>query len=320
MIYKKCNLYGLKSKKKLLELLKINDRRIYSKSSFINAKIQPYVKKENEKERLIEAPQGDIKYVQRKILKAIQKIPVPHYVFSGTKCKSSIDNAGEHKHKKYLYKVDISKFFPSISRNKVYCFYLNKLNTSPDVANILTNFSTIDLDLKNQDSKNITAVNAFMKKNSILTRNHLMTGSPLSTLLSFWVNVDMFENLYRFSNKYGIKMSVYVDDIVFSSDNKMPSFFRKKIIEILNYNGYKVSPKKCKYYDRPSIKKVTGVILDKQGNMQVPNKLMKKTLDFWCEVKKGDSTNINRLRGCLGVTTRINGKFLGIKRQIKNKY
>ena len=51
---------------------------------------------------------------------------------------------------KYLFKIDISKFFPNIGRNKVYNFYLKKLNTSPDVANILTNLSTINLDLKNQ--------------------------------------------------------------------------------------------------------------------------------------------------------------------------
>ena len=42
MEYKKCYLYGLKSKKKLLELLHI-DRKIYCKSSFLNCKIKPYI-------------------------------------------------------------------------------------------------------------------------------------------------------------------------------------------------------------------------------------------------------------------------------------
>lgn len=317
MEYKKCYLYGLKSKRKLLELLHI-DRKIYCKATFINCKIQPYIStSKDHKKRLIEAPDKDLKRIQSIILKALQQLDFPHYVFSGIKGKCFIDNVKVHVNNKYLFKIDISKFFPNISRNKVYKFYFDKLKTSPDVANILTNFTTINLDLKNQNNKMILEINEFLNENLIKERNHLITGSPISSIMSFLANIEMFEEIKLLADKSNISMTVYVDDIVFTSNNKIPSYFRKYVLDILNKNGYAVSSKKCKWYNKPSIKKVTGVILNKYGEMQVPNKLMLKTHNYLNEIKEGNMENINKLQGCIVVTKSINGKLGEYQGQIK---
>ncbi len=317
MEYRKCYLYGLKSKKKLLELLHI-DRKIYCKSSFLNCKIKPYIEvNKNKKKRLIEAPDEDVKNIQSIILRALQLIDVPNYAFSGIKGKCYIDNAKAHSDKKYLFKIDISKFFPNIGRNRIYNFYLNKLKTSPDVANILTNLSTINLDLKNQNNKTMLKINEFINDAHIKERNHLITGSPLSSIMSYFANVDMFEKINEIALKYHVTMTVYVDDVVFSSDNKIPYFFRKNILNIISQNSYDVSVKKCKWYNKPENKKVTGVILDKNGKMQIPNKLMLKTHNYINEINKGDKTNIDKLQGCLVVANSINGKFKEYRGQLK---
>ncbi len=317
MEYKKCYLYGLKSKKKLLELLHI-DRKVYCKSSFINCKINPYIEiNKNNKKRLIEAPSDDLKNIQKIILKSLQLIDVPDYVYSGVKDKCYIQNAGAHSNKKYLFKIDISKFFPNINRNKIYKFYLDKLQTSPDVANILTNLSTIDLDLKNQENKSMKKVNEFINDTHIKQRNHLITGSPISSIMSYFGNVDMFAEMNTLSLKYDITMTVYVDDVVFTSNKRIPFFFRKEILEIINKNAYDVSIKKCKWYNKLETKKVTGVILDRNGKMQVPNKLMLKTHNYIEEIKKGNTANINKLQGCLVVANSINGKLAKYKGQLK---
>ena len=318
MEYKKCYFYGLKSKKRLLEILHI-DRKVYSKNTFINCKITPYIiEQDNKKKRLIEAPDDDLKAIQSRIMRALQQIDVPNYAFSGVKGKCYIDNAKVHTNKKHLFQIDISKFFPNTSRDKVYRFYRYCLNTSPDVANILTNFSTINLDLKNQLSKNIQEVNDYIGASGIQQRNHLITGSPISSIMSYFANIDLFEDMYNYSKKFNIDMSVYVDDVVFSTNNKIPSFFKKEIIEIIKRKGYNVSSKKCKWYDKPAVKKVTGVIIDEKGNMQVPNKLMFKTHKYIDEVKNSNLTNIERLRGCVEVASSINGKFSSYKKQICN--
>ncbi len=112
-------------------------------------------------------------------------------------------------------------------------------------------------------------------------------------------------------------MTVYVDDIVFSSNNKIPYYFRKGVLNIISKNSYDVSVKKCKWYNVPENKKVTGVILDKNGKMQVPNKLMLKTHKYIQEVKDGNKTNIDKLQGCLVVANSINGKFKEYRGQLK---
>lgn len=200
MNYKKCLLYGLKSKKKLKELLHIK-RNVYCKGSFVNCKVKPYIDTKI-KPRIIEAPDKDLQVIQRRILRFLQNLGVPDYVFSGVKKRSYIDNAKKHSGNLYLYKTDISAFFPSITRNKIYNFYINKLKVSPDVANILTNFSTLNLNLKRQSSSNMKKVNQFLENKNIKIRNHLITGSPLSCILSYLANVDMFEEIYNLSQKY----------------------------------------------------------------------------------------------------------------------
>lgn len=316
MEYKKCYLFGLKSKKKLLELLHI-DRKIYCKSSFINSKINPYIIKNGGKERLVEAPDKDIKRIQSTILRYLQQIEVPKYVFSGVKGKCYIDNAKAHANKKYLFKIDISKFFPNTDRNKIYCFYLNKLETSPDVANILTNLTTINLDLKNQNNKTISKVNNFISTNNIKSRNHLITGSPISSIMSYFANVDMFEKIDDLSKCYNIAMTVYVDDVVFTSNKKIPAFFRRSVLKIIKDNGYSISEKKCKWYNKPDIKKITGVILDKIGKLQVPNRLMLKTHGYIDEINSGSITHLNELQGCLVAVSSINGKLKEFRGQLR---
>ena len=83
------------------------------KQSNITSKIHPYIDK-TKKPRLIEAPQAELKIVQRRIMKTLLgKIQVPDNVFSGIKGKSYPENARMHigGRKRNLYKTDLTAFF-----------------------------------------------------------------------------------------------------------------------------------------------------------------------------------------------------------------
>ena len=69
-----------------------------------------------------------------------------------------------------------------------------------------------------------------------------------------------------------------------------------------------------KYVPSPQL----SVRLDKNGKMQVPNRLMLKTHKYIQEVKNGNKTNIDNLQGCLVVANSINGKFKEYRGQLKN--
>ena len=115
-----CPLYGLQSKKQLAEILHITDKKLLKGKT--QDEINIYIATEP-KERLIEAPSWQIKKAQDTIKNLLMKCDIPFYVFSGVKGKSYYGNAAIHRECKYMYKTDISAFFPNISRDLVYNFF-----------------------------------------------------------------------------------------------------------------------------------------------------------------------------------------------------
>jgi hypothetical protein len=180
---------------------------------------------------------------------------------------------------KHVYKMDIRAFFPSISREKVYYFFRDNLRTSPDIADALTSFTTIDL--RRCNNANLPEVEEFLAKKGIRTTNHLISGSPASPILSFLVNLDMFDELYTLSVHHSMTMTVYMDDITFSSDNRISNRLINGIHNIISKYNYVISSDKAKMYTKSYPKEITGTIIDKTGNLVIPNRLRYKIIqDF----------------------------------------
>lgn len=261
MDYTNCKLYNLRSKKSLMYIIKIpkkyfNQQKIAKEYNvFIDTKTKP---------RLVEAPSHEIKKIQRIIKFQLNQITVPDYVFSGVKGKSYYGNAFMHMGNKYVYKIDLTSFFPCIPREFVYIFFITELNTSPDIANILTNLTTIDL--VQCDIKDIQGVESFFMLKNLKISNHLATGAPTSQILSYLVNKSMFDELYELSIKNNVIMTVYVDDVTFSSTNKISYDFKNIVTRIITKYHYMISKSKVKSYSKQYPKLVTGVVLDKNGN------------------------------------------------------
>ena len=144
---------------------------------------------------VIEAPAKQLKSIQRKLNKEFKKIETPSYLFSGIKGKSFIDNALVHVQNKYILCVDIHSFYPSTDSKKVLQFYKYSL----EIAKILTELTTFD--------------------------GHLPTGAPTSVILAYFAYAKTFEDVYTKAQELNIDMSVYVDDVTFSSLKPIPKTF-----------------------------------------------------------------------------------------------
>lgn len=190
------------------------------KQDYVVSMISPYVDM-SKKPRLIEPPQAELKTVQKSIKTLLGKIEVPDNVFSGIKGKSYSDNARQHlgEGTRNLYKIDLTAFFPSINRETVYRFFFEDLCCSPDVAEVLTNLTTIDL--KKLDQKFLSEVYDFLAAKGVKCYNHLISGAPTSQILSYLVNHKMFDELQALSDNNDVIMTVYVDDVVFSSEHNI---------------------------------------------------------------------------------------------------
>lgn len=305
MKYTACPLYGIQSKKMLKYILHIKNEDLL-KQERVASMISPYVDR-SKKPRLIEPPQAELKAVQKRIKTLLGKIEVPNNVFSGIKGRSYSDNALMHLGDcaRNLYKIDLTAFFPSIRRETVYRFFFEELCCSPDVAAILTNLTTVDL--TKLDQRNLADVYDFLANKGVNCYNHLISGAPTSQILSYLVNHKMFDELQLLSEKNNMTLTVYVDDVVFSSKCKISSEFRKSVLALIKKYDYQISRKKVKGYSKTYPKLVTGVIIDSEGKATIKNSLRKKIVTEYEFLRNNpdDTKSRQRLRGLITAARQV---------------
>lgn len=308
MEYRNCPLYGLTRKRDLNKLLKT---KVNNNNNDFNLQYKPYIEK-IPKRRLIEAPKEEIKTIQKKIKKQFDLIEFPNNVFSGIKGRSYIDNAYYHIESNYFLKMDLSKFFPNTRREKIYNFYHNKLNTSTDIAAILTDLSSVDI-------TNImsTEVKDFIAEKGIKYTNHLPSGSPISSILSYLSNIDMFDELNRLAKNNHCIVSFYVDDIIFSSKYKIPNSLVQKAERIITKYGQIVNDDKTKIYMTNDYKKITGCVI-KNHKLFIPNKTRHKI----AKLLKREYYTPNEINSILGLINNAHlfdkSKYNDLQQKIKN--
>ena len=313
MLYTECPFYGLQSKKVLKCLLRIQDSK-FLKQDYCASLVYPHIVTDP-KDRLIESPHDKLKVLQRRIKTHLGKIVVDDNVFSGIKGRSYADNAKRHigVARRNLFKIDLTAFFPSICRETVFRFFVDDMKCSCDVAEILTNLTTVDLD--KATVKDMNSVNRFLEKKNITCRNHLISGSPSSQIMCYLVNHQMFDEMQAVADVYGATMTIYVDDVAFSSENRISYHFRSKIFAIIQKYGYQISSQKVKLYTKTHPKLVTGVIIDSDGQPAVKNSLRLKIINKYEYLRDHpeDELSMKHLRGLLSAARQVHpNAFSGI--------
>jgi len=147
--------------------------------------------------------------------------------------------------------------------------------------------------------KDLESVEKFIQTKGIKTSNHLISGSPSSQILSYLVNHNMFDEIQCFCDCNGITMSVYVDDVTFSSRNRISHNQKEIIYNIISKYIYKLSRSKIKYYTSRCPKSVTGAIITPEGELRIPNHLSLKVVNELSYYKRNlnDTDSLKRLRG-----------------------
>lgn len=306
MTYTDCPLYGIKSKKMLRCLLRIEDSN-FLKQDYVASMVSPYIDKKG-KPRLIEPPHEELKIIQKRIKQMLGQITVPENVFSGIKGRSYADNAMMHigENRRNLFKIDLTAFFPSISRETVYHFFYEDLFCSPDVAEILTNFTTINLEKSQANC--LDEIYSFLNSKGVTCKNHLISGAPTSQIMSYLVNHRMFDEMQKIADDNNAVMTVYVDDVTFSSENRISRKFKDRILAVVRKYGYQISKSKVKKYTKLYPKLVTGVIIDSCGKPVIKNSMREKIIKEHSHLRShpDDTEARQRLRGLLTAARQVN--------------
>lgn len=188
--------------------------------------------------------------LDKKVRGVKQKSIIP-YLHSAVKQRSYHTNAQVHIGDRYVFAIDLKDFYPSVTKYKLYLFFKEKFNLSPDIAMFYSVLSTC----KSDDGS-----------------YRLGQGLSQSSTLAYLVNYSLFNYLYVLSRDNDIQMSIYVDDVVFSNKKKIPQSFIDRLFGIIKGNDMLIKRQKVHNYKKESVKKITGVYINGNKTRVANNK------------------------------------------------
>lgn len=217
---KLANCLGFKDQTTLKSLLKRGDNNYYV-SSLANG-------------RVIEVPKQQLARVHNRINSLLTRLETPDYLYSGVKGRSNIHNARKHIGCNTVLKIDIKKFYPSVTTEQIARCFVKQFKCTLDVAETLAQLCVVD--------------------------DHLPTGSSISQSLAFAVNRPVFDHIDTYSRARGIKFTCYVDDLTFSSP-VLPEDFCSYVVNYIKRNRNYICHK-IRRHNVETPKSITGAIID----------------------------------------------------------
>lgn len=268
-------LYMLYSRKRLGQVLG------FSPSDLMIAAQNPnYRCFKNENGRLCEQPVGLSGKIHTRIANLLKRIELPTYVKS-KRGLSYVDNAKCHLGDVPSVRMDIAKFYPSTTFQSIREFFRFQARCSALVANELALICTVE--------------------------GHLPTGSPISSYLSYFANMQMFEDLQALADSSGCVMTCYVDDIMFTGTSANADLLAKAVRVVRRANLRHNRKKSC-VLPKGKPKRITGVIVT-PTKISVPNKRQKSIGQLFDSVQSGDQTSKASLIGRLWEAAQIDERF-----------
>jgi len=221
--------------------------------------------------RLIEAPKGRLRVMQRKILSQIlDAIPAHPAVHGFVKGRSIKTFAEPHAGKHVVLRMDLKDFFPTLGRAKIQTFF-RTAGYPERVADLLgglcTNRTPLsiwrEIDLKPEPF-------AAFEANQLYGRPHLPQGAPTSPALA---NLCMYRADCRLSGlaqAAGATYTRYADDLAFSGGlpfEKGVDRFAAHVAAILHEEGFAVHHRKTRMMRRGVRQYLAGVVVNERPNV-----------------------------------------------------
>jgi RNA-directed DNA polymerase len=289
----KSPLYGLSSKTKLYKILVENNNLLHIPQNNkklgnilvkINnvAKLQTFLKGKNyrvfpekQSNRIIQDPNLFLKLVHKKLANLLSRINTPEYLHSGVKRKSYVTNATHHLGtSSYILKLDLRKFYQNCSKEFIFKAFKYNFNIPDDVAWLITD---------------IVIYNGF-----------LPTGSPVSQIISFFAYQKTFDKINGMAKSRNITFSLYVDDMVFSSNTLISDTLEVLITEVFEKVNLPIHKEKTQHYkSRKQYKIVTGCTISPSNELKVPNKRRLEIIELYRNIKI-NSCNESQGKSLLG--------------------
>lgn len=219
----------------LAEWIRISNAKLTELSEKANELYSPFPIEGKKKKRWIEAPNEELKTVQRSILdKLLQNISLSGAAHGFVANRSILTHASGHRRKRWVVTLDIRSFFPSVTGEMIRAIAKSLPIPQSDIE-------------------------TFVK---LTTRNnHLPQGAPTSPNLGNLVLKDLDQKLCKEVKGTGWFYSRYADDLTFSGF-KNPKSMLLKAKAFIEEAGFSVSTEKCRIRGKDQRQMVTGIVVN----------------------------------------------------------
>lgn len=266
-------LFRLGRKRDIARLLGLGTKELIALSKDSNFKEWPK-REPGKKDRIIEEPSEKLAKILESLYHChLKKIETPSWLLSGKKGVRPRDNADFHKENSFMINVDIQGFYQSAKREFVFRSFRDTFGQSNDVAALLADLVTY--------------------------KGHVPTGTATSQAIAFWAYKPFFERINNLCQSKGILMTVWVDDITFSSLMPFPKGWLRGIEKIAMEYDLALKKEKTKIYGAKNYKCVTGSVISPSGNILIKNQKRKEIVDL-LEGKKIEELRMKETRKLFG--------------------
>lgn len=228
-------------------------------------------KDKNSAPREIMAPNEELKFLQRWInINILQKLEYNSHIHGFIPESSILKHAQIHHKSKYLMKIDLLKFFDTITDQRVYNMFrsigytknlawdFSKICTAKHRTSYWESFSTEDYSTLSQH------INC--------NPNVLPQGAPTSPLLANLVATHLDVRIGGLAKKMNFKYTRYADDLCFSSDKAKDLPSLDFVTKIIQEEGFFVNKNKVKYSKTGMKQYVTGLVISNPNAISVSKK------------------------------------------------
>lgn len=208
-------------------------------------------------ERIINAPNDDLKQIQRKLANALwnyqAKIWEENQIQTNIshafqKNKSIITNSKRHVGKRYIVNIDLKNFFDSFHFGRVRGFFIKNFfwELTEEVATVIAQLTCY--------------------------KGVLPQGAPTSPVITNMICNIMDMHLLQIAKRYKLNYTRYADDMTFSTNDKhFPEHydaFYKDLSKEIFQAGFQINEKKTRILYHNSRQEVTGLIVNNKINLK----------------------------------------------------
>ena len=186
-------------------------------------------------------PVGRLRTVNEKLNFHLRKIKLPEYVMSPRKGYGQRENADAHLNGTQVLRLDLRKFYPSITRERIARYFREEFGMYVDVAGLITELLTSD--------------------------GRILYGAPATPVLATLVHIRMFDEINTACKRHNATMTLWVDNFTISSQEVKGELI-EEIRGIIAKHGHRSHEINIRQTNRTV--GVTGIGV-KRGSLNPPN-------------------------------------------------